>query len=409
MSNQPAPYLDDFGRDYLRLALSIDRHFPGYVDAYYGPAEIKTALEAADPLPVTDLRIMAQRLQAEVPPDDPARAGYLGATLRAMNCSLDLIAGETENYLDEVQRIYDISPALVDEAVFEAAGRELDTVLPPGAPGESLADRLEHHRRLFEIDTAAALPLLDLARIETRSRTISHFKLPEDESVEVTLTSNQPWSAYNWYLGQGRSHIEFNTDLPLSTANLLGTFAHEGYPGHHTEAILKEQVLYYGKGYAEQSVMILHSPAAVIAEGIATTALEMIFSDGSHYDWNRDVLFPAAGLSGAALEAADRLPAISEAMKKSRQVTGNAAILYHSGRLNREQTIDYIQTYNLTTPARAEKSFSFLAHPLYRSYIFTYSEGYALIDRQQDKESVFQRLLSEQVLPSELAATQHHE
>ncbi len=86
-------------------------------------------------------------------------------------------------------------------------------------------------------------------------------------------------------------------------------------------------------------------------------------------------------------------------------MTGNAAILYHTGRLTREQTIDYIQTYGLTTRERAEKSFSFLSHPLYRSYIFTYSEGYELIDRQPDKGPVFRRLLTEQLLPSDLAAT----
>ncbi len=189
--------------------------------------------------------------------------------------------------------------------------------MPPGQSGETLAERLERHRRLFEIDTADALPLLDLARAETRARTLTHIDLPDDESVEVTLTSGQPWSAYNWYKGHGHSLIEFNTDMRLSAAALLGTFAHEGYPGHHTEAILKEQVLYHQKGYAEQSVMILHSPAAVIAEGIATTALEMIFRDGSHYEWNRDVLFPAAGLSDEALQAADQLPVITDALKQS--------------------------------------------------------------------------------------------
>lgn len=409
MTEPAQAYFDDFGRGYLRLALSIDRHFPGYVDAYYGPAGIKAAVKSADPLPVAELRIMAQQLQATVPTADPARARYLGATLRGMLCSLDLIAGVEMDYLDEVRRIYDISPSSADEAQFEAAHRQLDAALPPGDAGDSLATRLERHRRLFEIDAATAMPLLSLAREETRTRTLRHVALPNDESVEVAMTSNKPWTAYNWYLGHSRSLIEFNTDMPLSAAGILGLFAHEGYPGHHTEATLKEQTLYLDKGYAEQSVMILHSPAAVIAEGIATTALEMIFGDDAHYQWNTDVLFPAGRLSDEVLAAATQLPAINHALKRLRRVTGNAAILYFSGRLNRKQTIDYIQTYGATTPARAEKSFSFLSHPLYRSYIFTYTEGYDLIDRQPDQGAAFRRLLVEQVLPSELATTQQND
>ena len=87
-----------------------------------------------------------------------------------------------------------------------------------------------------------------------------------------------------------------------------------------------------------------------------------------------------------------------------RYVSGNAAILYHTGRLNREQTIDYIQTYGLVSPERAAKSFSFLSHPLYRSYVFTYSVGYDLIHAAADPAAIFRRLLTEQVLPSQLAA-----
>jgi hypothetical protein len=398
--------VDAFGRDYLRLALSIDRHFPGYVDAYYGPPDIKAALEAAEPIPLAELQEQLAALQAAIPSGDAERSAYLGATLRAMACSLQLLAGEPVDYLEEVRRIYDIDPQLVDESVFEAAHAQLDDALPPGKPGASLADRMEAQRRLFEIDAPLAPSLLAMVQTETRTRTLSHIDLPAGEAVEVTLTSGQPWSAYNWYRGGFRSHIEFNTDIPLSAVMLLGLFAHEGYPGHHTEAVLKEQRLVRDKGYAEQTVMLLHSPAAVIAEGIATTALEMIFRDGGDHQWTRDALFPAAGLSDAALAAADQLPVITEAMKALRRVTGNAAIRYHNGRFSREQAIDYIQTYGLTSPARAEKSFSFLSHPLYRSYGFTYTEGYDLIDRQPDKGPVFRRLLSEQVLPSQLASSQ---
>lgn len=189
--------------------------------------------------------------------------------------------------------------------------------------------------------------------------------------------------------------------MPLQAPSLIGTFAHEGYPGHHTEALLKERVLYHERGYAEQAAMLLHSPAAVIAEGIATMALEAIFPDGDHHEWNVEVMFPAAGIP-ARPGLAEQLRAISAASDALRYVSGNVAILYNTGELSREQTIEYIRAYGLATADRAAKSFSFISHPLYRSYPFTYTAGYDLIKGTPDPAATFRRLLVSQQLPSQL-------
>jgi hypothetical protein len=84
---------------------------------------------------------------------------------------------------------------------------------------------------------------------------------------------------------------------------------------------------------------------------------------------------------------------------------GNAAILYHTGQLNREQIVDYYQTYALVNRARAEKSFDFISDPLFRAYTFTYTMGYDLIAEAAnggDKKPIFLRLLTDGVLPSEI-------
>lgn len=395
--------LDAFGRDYLRLVLEIHvHHVDGYVDAYYGPPELKAEVEAAPPQKPAELLAAVTDLRGRIPSADPARAAFLEVALRGVDCTIRMLNGETFDYLDEVYRIYDIRPEKVDESRFEAAHHELDRVLPPGANGADLGARLQQWRKGFEIDAEQAMPLLELARVETRRRTAAFVDLPDDESVALSLVKDQPWSAYNWYLGNGRSLIEFNTDIPLNAAALIGTFAHEGYPGHHTEHMLKEKHLYRDKGYAEQAAMLLHSPTAVIAEGIATTALEMIFPAGGYHEWNATVLFPAAGIS-AGPEMVETLRAVAHAGDALRYVSTNAAILHHTGQLNKEQTIDYIRAYGLSTPERAAQSFRFITHPLYRSYPFTYTAGYDLIKATADPAATFRRLLTEQVLPSELA------
>lgn len=398
------PHLDSFSRDYLRLVLEIHtHHIDGYVDSYYGPEAIKTEIESSPPQNPVDLLAQITDLRSRIPDADPNRHTYLTAALRGVDCTVRMLNGETFDFLDEVYRIYDILPELIDESRFETARRELDMTLPVNAAGENIGARLQGWRKTFEIGAEHSLPLLDLARLETRRRTVSLVELPEDEGVEIALVSGQPWGAYNWYLGRGRSLIEFNTDMPLQATGLIGTFAHEGYPGHHTEHLLKEKSLYREKSYAEQSAMLLHTPAAVIAEGIATTALEMIFPNGSHHDWNAGVLFPQAGID-LSPDLVATMCAIGRASSDLRYVTGNAAILYHTSQINREQAIDYIQTYGLVTPDRAAKSFSFIDHPLYRSYIFTYTVGYDLIKNTADPRGTFLHLLTSQVLPSQLVA-----
>lgn len=396
---------DRFGRSYLRLALEINKHIEGYVDAYFGPPALQAEVEAAPPQPPATLLDEVDRVRAAIPHQDPARQAYLMTTLRALESTVRLLNGETFDYLDEVQQLYDVRPQKVDESVFQEAHQELDGLLPGKG---NVAQRLEARRRRYEVSQDQLLPLLEAVRAETQQRTAALVDLPESENIEIQLTADQPWTAYNWYLGNGRSRIEFNTDIPKSALKLTDTMAHEGYPGHHTESSLKEARLYREKGYGEQAAMLLHSPAAVIAEGIATTAVEIIFPDDSHHQWNVDVLLPAAQLATGA-EPAAQMRRLARATRALRYVTGNAAILYHTNQLNREQTIDYIQTYALSNPKRAQKSFSFLSHPLFRSYVFTYTQGYDLIAQAAengDKRTIFRRLLTEQILPSQLASLQ---
>ena len=135
------------------------------------------------------------------------------------------------------------------------------------------------------------------------------------------------------------------------------------------------------------------------------TAVEIIFPDREHLQWTLDILLPTIPIP--AQESAEQLWQVQEAMLQMRWVTGNAAILFHTGQLSSEQTVEYLQTYGLTSPDRANKTLAFITHPLYRSYPFTYTEGYDLISKaagSEDKTEIFLNCLNGQILPSQLAA-----
>ncbi len=131
------PQPDTFGADYLRLTLEIDKHLDGYLDAYYGPAALRDELRAAPLRPPADLLADVDRLEENIPADDPTRALYLAATLRAIECTVRMVAGETFDYLEEAHRLYDIRPQLAPESRLLAAHSALDSLLPESPGGES--------------------------------------------------------------------------------------------------------------------------------------------------------------------------------------------------------------------------------------------------------------------------------
>jgi hypothetical protein len=79
--------------------------------------------------------------------------------------------------------------------------------------------------------------------MEAHRRTQAFVDFPLDEAVIVQAVRGQKWRANNQYLGNFCSRIDVNLDVFTSLRGLLPLASHEGYPGHHTEAVLKEQRL----------------------------------------------------------------------------------------------------------------------------------------------------------------------
>jgi hypothetical protein len=321
--------------------------------------------------------------------------------LRSLETLLRRQAGEEFHYLDEVAALYDVRPVSLPDDRLEAAVRDVATALP--GPG-NLRERMTARRTRYELDGQASLPYLRSALAECRRRTLALYSLPGDEAIALQLTKDQPWGAYNWYRGRYQSLVEFNTDLPIFLPGVLDVMAHEGYPGHHTDGVMKERRGIREGRRAELACFLVLSPMAVIAEGIAMTARERIFPNDSDIAWTNDRLLKEAGMP---LEPIEQTLALRQATRVLRHVTGNAAILLHGEGWPDEDVLDYLQTYGLSSRERALKRLAGLKHPLWRTYFFTYTIGYDLIARAAagDKAAFFDRLLGQAVLPSTLAAT----
>jgi hypothetical protein len=220
--------------------------------------------------------------------------------------------------------------------------------------------------------------------------------------LTLHLVEQQPWSAYNWYLGDYRSRIDINTDLPLRANSAVPLLAHEAYAGHHTEHALKEQRLYRQQGRAEHAVQLLLAPECVLSEGIADSARQIIFDDDDLAAFLRDEIYPLAGLPDLDVDQQQQIGQASEAL---RWVSGNAALLLHRDGRPPDEVQRYIEQHGLSTTREAAQSMKFIQNPLFRSYIFNYAMGKALLApllEGPDRTANFARLLSEPFTPTQV-------
>jgi hypothetical protein len=413
--------MDEIGRAYLLLALNLERHFEGFVDAYFGPPELKAQAQVGEPRPLDALADDARQLMAAIEAphlacgeasdhgrsesrgasgaDDPQRRDFLWRQARAMAAVVRNLSGPQLGFVEEVELYFDIIPEMTDEVVFAAAHAELARLLL----GEgALVDRLVAWRKRLEMAPDRILPVFELARQETRRRTRALFDLPDGEELSLHLVKDQPWAAYNWYLGSYRSRIEINTDLPVRASSAVPLLAHEAYAGHHTEHAIKEAVLYQAQGRAEHCIQLLLAPECVLSEGLADSALDVIWSRADRAAFLRDELYPAAGLPDVDVELQVQ---IEQAGKGLSGVGGNAALLLHRDGRPPDEVQRYVERWGLRTPKEAAQSMKFMQNPLFRSYIFNYAMGKELLApllSGADAVANFRRLLSEPFTPSQV-------
>lgn len=395
--------LDPISREYLSLSFAIDRLFPGFIDAYFGPPEIKDAALQGDAPDPTALFARARDLRATVETADflESRSEFLTAQLTAMETICRKLSGESVPYLEEVRTLFDIEPTRTPDEAFDAAIHELGEVLP----GEGdVRERMIAWRKQYVVDVEAARQMIDVISAETRRRTVEIISLPDGEGFAVEFVHDKPWSGYNWYLGDYRSKVEINTDLPIHAHELTNLVAHEGYPGHHAEHSLKEHILYRDHGYGEHAIQLINTPECVISEGIATLAESIVFPDNSGATWQSEHLFPIAGLTGDP----ERETRIARARTALRAVNGNAALLLHDEGRTEDEVLAYLMRYGLRAENEARQSLRFLSDPLWRAYTFTYHVGRDLLGRwidlapKPDRQSRFRLLLVGQITPARI-------
>ena len=252
---------------YLELGLRLGRHVEGLVDAYYGPPELKDQVDAEDVVAPARLVADAEALLAELPD------GWLNDQVRACATYARVLDGEEIGYADEVEACYGVRPVKTPASVYEAAHAALDELLPGDGP---LLERRTAWRMRHSIDgDLAVAALADLLPV-LREVTEALVTLPAGEKVTLEPVRDEPWWAFNYYLGDLASRVVLNVDVPTTGFDLIHLAAHEVYPGHHTEHAVKEQLLVRDRGSVEEAIQLVPTPQALLSEGIAEVGADVI-------------------------------------------------------------------------------------------------------------------------------------
>lgn len=388
---------------YLRLGLRFDRIESGFVDAYFGDPAHRRAVDSEDAPEPARLAAEAGALLRDVAADtslSAQRREFLAGHVAALACSARKFDGAAIGFVDEVSAYFDVDITMGDTADYEAAHAELDEVLPGSGP---LQPRMQAQRERFAVPEERVPEVVDALAGALRDVVRGRYRLPEAETVRFEIEHDKPWSGFNYYLGDYTSRVAVNGDLPQYLSSLPHLIAHEAYPGHHTEHCRKEQLLVAGENQPEQTIFLVNTPQCLMAEGLADHALHAAIGPA----WGRwaQEIYADLGLTFDG-ELAERIAAASSGLLHVRQ---DAALLLHDRGASEDDVAAYLERWGLMAERSARQSLRFVGSPLWRAYISTYVEGYALLgtwleraDSGPARLDRFGRLLDEPLTPSAL-------
>lgn len=401
--------LDAIAESYVMLILDIGELEPGYVDAYYGPAEWQTAAKAETETAAQLIQraaYLSGRLAdldrngpTAMTPEEVQRRKYLVAHVSAASARLRMLSGEKMGFADEAEALFGIRPELRPLESFDPVLAEIDALLP----GEgSLTDRVTAFKADFVIPRDRLQAVMDAAIAECRARTVRHIDLPAHERFTLSFVGDKPWSGYNYYLGNAASRIEINADFPIYTERAIDLGCHEAYPGHHVYNALLEQTFVRERGWVEMSVYPLFSPMSFVAEGSANYGIDLAFPGEEGTRFEREVLFPLAGLDPATAAKKAQLGALTRRLARAEYTIADD---YLAGRIERAEAIRRLMRYTLADEAKATQRLRFI--DTYRSYIINYGLGRDVVQawvegQGPDRWASMERLLSSQILPADI-------
>ncbi|MCE7069748.1 hypothetical protein LZG74_05515 [Dyadobacter sp. CY327] len=406
--------LQQIGREYVTLGLTIGQYDGDFVDAYYGPDSLRPAAakDTADfpkdslTLRITELKSRVTDLLTNTENDTIRhRAEWLGSQLTAFERRVKIVAGERDAFDTESRDLFDAVAPIYNEKHFQDLIAQMDGILPGKG---ALPDRFQKLAARFLIPKDKIDTVFQVAIAEARRRTLQHYTLPAGENFKLEYVTDKPWSGYNWYKGNYQSVIQINISQPIFIQRAIDLACHEGYPGHHVLNVLLEKNVYYDQGSQEISLYPLFSPQSLIAEGSANYGISIAFPGDSQEQYCKQILMPLAGIDTTGAHLYFEALKIGSALNYARNEVARGLI---NKSMNNKDALRWLTDYCLLTEKGATDYLRFIKK--YGSYVINYNYGQDLVKNYIEKTSgqdqekrwkAFEKLLSNPMRASDLVA-----
>lgn len=398
--------ISKYGEDFLKLALRIDKHNKGFVDFYIGPESIRQivvneSITAPNKL-LNDAKTLIKQLGNQG--YDKIRERYLFKTLTAMKTSVELLLGYEIPFSELILRLHDAKIQPINDSELYKLKEDIDKA---NEGSGTLEARMKELRIRRTIPGKYVHKLLSRALEIVKNKTKELFidLLPKEEQLTLKLVEQNNdefnWSYYEWYLGNYCSRIEVNPNFNMYWTSFLSGSAHEGYPGHHTEFVLKEYFLYRELSQFEHSILLLNSPKLIISEGIAEFAINVLFNYREQAEIGLNEFCP----NKLQEDSLEKLAYQNSVRRRGSYIMFNLGYYAHIEKWSEDKLFRYTDTFEIYSEKDIKNRIKILDDPVLSTTPFSYYTGSKLImDKYGEFPPIkkFEELLTKPILPSDL-------
>jgi hypothetical protein len=394
--------LDEPALEYVQLALGARRLDADLVSAPEAPAELQARAEAAA-LPAPAIADAAGKLLQRLDALAPAAAGLedqrrrnLRARIASLQMQMQAKGGAHWTVDEEVRRRYGFAPSFTPTAAYEDALLRLDSRVP--GKGE-LSERIAVLRGGSVVPAAKQQAVFAAALAECRLRASAHLSFPRGESVEVRWTDDPKFPGNDVFQGNGRSVAELSRVIPTEVDRLLALACHEIYPGHHLHFATQSAELFHRRGWPEYSLELNYGPLVPTAEAVAEYGIGLAFPPADRLRFEREVLYPLAGLK---MRDDDAWLALWEARDALLGASATVARDYLDGRIGKDEAVRQFTRYRLLSADGATRILPVV--DALGSYVIASDLGWQAIEQrlrgrsQNERWAAFGRILREPML-----------
>ena len=406
-STAPADSIDAIARDYVVLVLNVKDFAPDLVGVSDPPPALVADAKAAKGdrgavnAGLAKIIVRIDRLPASSNPLIAMRARSLRAHAVSLQFQLRSPESPRPSVAEQVRLTSGFEPEFPPLTQYDPAIAQLDNAMP--GQGE-LSERIEALKAVAIVPKNRVEPVVRTAIAECRKRAAMHRKMPK-ESIEVRFVDDPLVPGQSEYLGNGRGVITVSTAVPADVDRLLSLACHEAYPGHHTNYATLDEQLFRHRGWPEFSVELAETPQFPVSDAISEYGIGLTFPVEDRIAFERDVLYPLAGLS---MQNEPAWRALIQARSSVLGATSTIVRDYLEHRIDVETAKKLFIRYRLQNRRSAEQMIKML--DAFGPFVIASDAGWYTVDRVMQGKSVderwrlLQRMESEPMLLEDVAA-----